>query len=273
MNCQAKYEIIMRAERLLFSGYYTSIPAYDEMCKLTSQILEIAKSNLVLRSYNLRYGVTKDTIAYESVGAHTNLMMAIMDRALCMQYGDETGTFHVGMHTYRSIMEAIRWHDLPENDMGDIPDNGDRDEQKKREQEEGYFYLMSRLMPASAENLTPSVLLLLSEMENKSSELGRMLYLADKMSALIMTLCYDLEGLEARMSKNSPYASPRDLLEMNICDDNKAGSFRASEMWAVDYFKARDLVRYDDTGFFTALLVVATLYVKGSWYQWRNRDY
>jgi hypothetical protein len=44
-------------------------------------------------------------------------------------------------------------------------------------------------------------------------------------------------------------------------------------MWAIDYFKMRELEQYDDTGYFTALIVAYTLAVNGHWYIWRDHDY
>ena len=44
-------------------------------------------------------------------------------------------------------------------------------------------------------------------------------------------------------------------------------------MWAVDFFKMRKFNELDGSGFFTAIIVMYTLIVKGHWYTWREKDY
>ena len=39
------------------------------------------------------------------------------------------------------------------------------------------------------------------------------------------------------------------------------------------YLQMRKLVQYDDTGFFTALIVMYTLQIHNYWYSWREADY
>ena len=82
------------------------IPSSNEMTGIVYYITEVAKSSLVLRSYNSIYGLTRNEIAYESVGAHTNLMAALVDRALNYYYRSEDDLAKEG-YTYREIMEAV----------------------------------------------------------------------------------------------------------------------------------------------------------------------
>ena len=60
---------------------------------------------------------------------------------------------------------------------------------------------------------------------------------------------------------------------MEICGPHKSGFYKASEMWTIDHLKIRELIRLDDDGFFTALIVMYTLMVNGKWYSWREKDY
>lgn len=241
---------------------------------ITWQLLEIARSSLIPRSYNAIYGLTQERNILESVGAHTNLVAAIMDQALWYIYGDSSVHYTIDRYTYQHIVEAIRLHDLAENKTGDKADNGDRDEDEKNRLEMEYYKFYTERYPTSNPNLKVKVLQLLEEMQNKSSPTGKLLYLSDKVAANIIVLCLDNEGYLPMIRKDSPLISERDLKEIELCDFvTSDGYYRASEMWATDFFEIRKLNQYDDTLFFTTLIVIATLMVHGTWYKWREKRY
>ena len=162
-------------------------------------------------------------------------------------------------------------HDLSENEIGDIPDNGDRNDEEKDALEMAYYEKYAAKFIDG--KLEKHVLRLLGEMQKKNSFTGRMVYLADKVAALIITLCLDEIGYSPMTYMASPHASNRDRAEMRMCDSTKDGMYLASEMWTMDFFEMRNLCQYDDTMFFTALIVAATLRVRGSWYNWREKAY
>ena len=60
---------------------------------------------------------------------------------------------------------------------------------------------------------------------------------------------------------------------MRICERLDGNYRRASEMWTIDYLKLRRRIQFDDSGFFTSILVMYTLMVNKTWYNWRERDY
>lgn len=238
------------------------------------QILEVAKSSLVSRSYNYSYSLTRENTVWESVGAHTNLVLAIMDYALWYVYGSNSFHHTIDMYSYRHIVEAIRLHDLAENETGDEADNGERNEEEKNRIEMEYFKIFTNRYPSTDPNLKNKVLDLLKEMQDKSSPTGKLIYLSDKVSADIITLCLDRENHPPMIRKDSPFVSKRDLEEIALCDFvTDLGYYRASEMWATDFFEVRKLNQYDETFFFTALIVMATLMVHGKWYEWREKSY
>lgn len=273
MTVFEEYRRVMADEKRL-SGRAWQIPDAKELSFIVAQIAHVAKNSLVLRSYNIQYGLTKKNVAYESVGGHTNLMLALVDRAMSFRYGEDFEFVETpDGYSYREIVEAVRRHDLPENEIGDIPDNGARNEEKKRRCESLFFKKFSHLSPSREGHFEKSVNSLLSAMEKKDSETGRLLYIADKTAALFMTICYDEVGRSPGMKIRSRRASERDRKEMEMCDNRKNGVCRASEMWAIDYFKMRSLVDYDDTGFFTAVIVMYTLMIHKDWYKWRTEDY
>lgn len=241
------------------------------------QIFEVAKSAFISRSYNSRYFLCGDETVYESVSAHTNLVSAIGRWAFeaykiyIADKVDELPWFYDG-YTYMEIEEAIRLHDLSENEIGDIPDNGSRDETEKNLIEMAYYKKYADKYPSPL--LRKHVLELLEQMQSKSSLVGRMIYLSDKVAALIITLCLDQMDDSPLTHFESPFISERDVEEMKICDVVLNGNkYRASEMWTIDFFKMRELCQYDDTMYFTALIVAATLETHLRWYNWRKADY
>lgn len=248
------------------------LPSVDEVFHTALYLGEIAESSLILRSYNNRYSLTYEKDAFESVGAHTNLTMAIIDRMLGFYYGPDIN-LPEDEYTYREIMEAIRLHDLPENEIGDIPDNGSGDANEKHAKEESYYHLFSCYYPKQESFFKQRVLNLLEEMNYQLTNIGETLYCADKLSATLITLQYDFRETVPRLHEQDVTASERDRAEMALCDENVNGWHRASEMWTIDYLKERRIVDLDTTGFFTALLIMRTLQVHHKWYAWREKDY
>ncbi len=241
---------------------------------ITCQLLEYAKNSFVLRSYNIFYNLMDHDGALESVGAHTNLVRAIMDRVLSFLFGPELARSSIpGGYSYREMVEAISRHDLPENQIGDLPDNGNRDNKAKFEAECEYHSKFSKHSPRYEIDFEKNIRKLLLEMEECKTTIGKLLYLSDKVAAIIITLAYDDIGRSPKMRLSNPNATERDLAEMAICDEKEDGACLASEMWTVDYFKVRELEKLDDEGIFTALVVMATLLVKDHWYKWRIHDY
>ncbi|MDO4611496.1 MAG: HD domain-containing protein [Candidatus Saccharibacteria bacterium] len=282
---KAEYERIMAEELKLanaanFPG--TLMGCADEIYETTLRILEVAKSSALPRSYTERYlmsGGKPVRVAYESVGAHANLAAAMLDMALSYWYGPDFGTpasefpETIDGYSHREIMEVMRLHDLPENETGDIPDDGDRDEAEKLAKENDYYRRYIDQYPSRESYFGQRVRKLLLEMETQSSAIGRLVYVADKASAIVMTLVFDLLKCSPVMHIDNEDATERDKFEMETCDDHFGGYRRASEMWTIGYLKVRQTQQYDEVGFFTAVIVMATLIVRGYWYDWREKDY
>ncbi|MBQ3441436.1 hypothetical protein IJG27_03985 [Candidatus Saccharibacteria bacterium] len=141
-------EIQIRCEHDPRWGFGKRIHILDlsaEIFNVAVRLFEIAKSSTVPRSYNAIYNLCMDTFFYESVSAHTNLVSAIVTEALDFCYGCGFGGFGketsktIDGYSYRDIMDTVRLHDIAENEIGDLPDNGSRDEDKKRQKELVYL--------------------------------------------------------------------------------------------------------------------------------------
>lgn len=242
----------------------------DLVLGISRRMLEIARNSTVLRFGNRAGHLTQDKIAYESDGAHTNLVMALVDCVLDMIYGWGNNPPN---YDRREITEAVRMHDLPENETGDTPDNLSRDETQKLNEDFHYFEDFLNLHPKHDSSHTHYVKKLLGEMEYRTSEEGRIIYLADKLAAIIMMLYYDQAGLYPYALENDPNISEINRVEMKLCELHFGKGYLLSEMWSIDFVFARELVKFDDTGFFTAVLVMTTLLVHNKWYAWREEQY
>ena len=266
------FERIMYQEMLMnnFPSQYVSA---EEAYNSAKQILKTANLNLTLRSFNGRYNDYDKEYAPESVGGHANLTLAIANRELRYLYGPNYSKTEDG-YTSQEITEAIQRHDQPEEETGDIADNGNRDERAKLEKEEEYLNDFSQLSPPREQLFEDRVNCLLHDMNRKLSYTGRILFACDKVAADIIALAYDRAGFYLVVDPTDKTLSKRDRAEIEICEYSLNGKRYASEMWATDYFKIRNLARYDDYGYCTALLIMCTLLVNDNhWYSWREADY
>lgn len=275
------YSRILRCEEQLAEKLWDyqidMFTAWQDCCFLE----EVIKNSLIPRALSKRaYGGNEPKLVYESVAAHTNLMRELVDLYFAFIYGPNfEETYHPGGFTYREYQKAITRHDLPENETGDTFDNNGRNEEKKLAHERGYQERLSSITtPANSTTFDANVRRLLDEMATQSSEAGRILYTADKVSAILTCLYLDkLAPITGKkppmMSINSKYSTTNDLRAMRICERLNGNYRRASEMWTIDYLKLRRRVRFDDSGFFASILVMYTLMVNKTWYNWRERDY
>lgn len=277
MNILDKYTEIMQKEAELKASTANDqnvqclpLERPQQIYNITKRIMEITKNSTVLRSGNITGGLTKDFIAFESDGAHTNLVRALAKYALDSRYGWDNSPPN---YSRSEIDEAIIIHDLPENITGDIPDNRNRDEAKKNRIENEYFDKIFNTYPPSQYPHCWNIKNLLQEMQEKTSPEGRIIYVADKVSAVLMMLHYDWLKLYPSIAPNDPKISKVNLGERVLCEVQSDGTILLSELWTVDFLFGRNMIQYDDTGFFLAILVMATLCTRGKWYLWREAQY
>lgn len=248
--------------------YTVQLSDASYFANVSRRVLEVAKNSTVLRCCGKMGHLTLDHIAYESTGAHTNLVREIADCCLDFCYGWGQNTPNYSRY---ELAKAILWHDLPENETGDLPDNGNRDEDAKLAEEQNYFEDYASLH--SPVNSCDKIKCLLQEKDSKATAEGRIVYLADKLAAIIAVLAYDDLELYPHAFPADPDISEINLAEMKLCQAREDGSYLLSELWTNDILFARELNKYDDSAFFTALLVMITLLVHGKWYVWREEQY
>ena len=265
-------QIIEQENELCGSKWPHPTLTAEEAYNTVLQIAEIAQSSTVSRSYNRIYNHDEREFAPESVAGHSNLFQVLYDRFLVYLYGDGFIKTESGYY-YREIMEAIRRHDLPENEIGDLPDNG-RIYPNKSEQENKYWAEYRNLSPDRYSESERRIEELLYDMRSKETDIGKTLFVADKASAIIHALLCDNNGYPPTMSRHSEYATSKDKYLISTCDAlANNGEHYASEMWSVDYFVCRKIAEEDKFGFFTAIIIMFTLMTKGKWYVWRKKQY
>ncbi|MDO4752764.1 MAG: HD domain-containing protein [Candidatus Saccharibacteria bacterium] len=281
-----KYQAIMREEirvrgvKNWMIHYKKVVDNPEDFYNMVWRIFEVTKLGFLPRSYNKCYGLTDADFIYESVGAHTNLALSILEHAISFQFGEQFSRYHdlpfytPDGYSYRDMVECILMHDLAENEIGDIPDNGGMDAEEKDKLEYKYFRDYIESYPGNQAARRNNLLALFRSMQRHDSQTGNLLYLSDKVSALMVTLCLDSIEKSPMICKDSEYLSARDYAEMSMCDfTTEDGRCKASEMWAIDFFEMRHIVDLDKSFFFTALIVMATLIVNNCWYSWRTKAY
>ncbi|MBQ8985192.1 hypothetical protein IJ076_01370 [Candidatus Saccharibacteria bacterium] len=272
-------EIALRSESEIAKTYGERIiESTSEIYGATHRIFMNSQLSFVSRSYNHFYGLSDDEV-YESVGAHTNLARAILKEAIMYHYGDMFGrdlpdNLHtIDSYTYRDLVDTMDVHDLAEIKYGDSSDNGARDEVSKNQRELKFIREYLDTYPKNAPLNKLNITALIRAMQKHNTPSGKLLYLSDKVAALIVTLTLDSLGSPPTMSMDYEHASDRDKVEMSMCDSNLDGRYKASEMWTIDFFELRDLVSLDRSFFFTGIIVMATLMTNECWYRWREKSY
>lgn len=271
----AKYREYANEENRL-SGYnFCDIPA-EVILGITKQLFEYAQSSTVPRAFN-DYNPGRKAPANptpESVGGHTNLLLAIVRRYLYLLYDpSETQCTDDGF-SFLEVEEAASRHDLPENEIGDQLDNRNRDDKGLAPIENAYWHRLSNWSLPQWVLSEPNINRLLYDMRDKhKTATGSFLYAADKFCSLFIVLVYDALDKPMFLHIDDPRASEEDREEMRRCEYVKNGFRKASEMWAIGFFQTRGTYRYDYHGILIRILLMATLMVNGEWHEWRIADY
>ena len=255
-------------------GLQVSVSA-DELYGIMLQLSEIAYSILVPRSYSTRYNLTTHSDVFESVASHSFFLENLVDNALTFLYGPDFNHTLDGF-TYREVLQAVRRHDLPENVITDIPDNGNRNDEFLAWQENYYWSEFAKESPRRETDTEDRVMFLLKDSRfGFTTTTGSMIHAADKASAIFVNLCLEEKGCPPIMATDDPQASKIEYDIMQKCErhlhkDNKRYCF-ASEMWTKFFFQHNNH-KLDYGKYFTALLIMKTIAVTGKWYDHKQTD-
>ena len=103
------------------------------------------------------------------------------------------------------------------------------------------------------------------EFERHSTPLGRVIYCADKIAAPLYFINSDRSGERSYVSREEVEKSETNIRSAKLCRKTKRG-FLIGQLWTADYVYTRELVKYDEDMFFTAIAVMMTLIVYGEWF-------
>ena len=268
------------------ADYYglTLVPQLNDpklIYSLATVLMEAAENSKVLRSGEIQSGNTKDTRAYESDGAHVNLVQMLVSlytetmlyRKIPFRYILSHPNVFIKMLYRRftwphwSITEAvIKMHDFPENKYKDIPDNGTRNETEKKAKERHYLERLKKYyIEIYGERKAGKIFQLYDEFEKHSTPLGRVIYCADKIAAPLYFINSDRSGERSYVSREEVEKSKTNIRSAELCKETEQGILTGL-LWTADYMYTRKLIKYDEDMFFAAIAVMMTLIVYGEWF-------
>ena len=249
------------------------------------QLFEIIKASTLPKTFLGKHLRDIHRI-YESVGAHVNLVQAILDRAIDdfyffhkidTQIGPERfSTDELSRYTREEIREAVMIYNLPKNKIYDWPeayDSSSSARKRQLQQELNYVNDFCELYSHKSPEFKRHVVELVKTAHEKDSLIGQFIYLASKTAEIITVLSYDKMGLKLRLRINSNMNSRRSRVMMRFCDYKKDGYCKVSELMIMDFFKVGRYQDYDRTGYFTSLIIMSTILVNDEWYHWREKTY
>lgn len=265
-----KYKEAIKAE-----GLNIAISA-EELYDLIMQLTQFAALSLVPRTYSHRYLLATKQRTYESVAGHTLLVQEMMSKALNFFYRPNFYRTKDGFTRYE-ILEAVNRHDLPENEIGDVPDNGDRQNEALAPKEDKYLENFSKYSPSREVSSETKISFLLKDQNSQfKTTTGSQIHVADKAAGVFMNLCLEEKGLPPIMHPGSLIASEGERDQMKRCERHLTLDgiqfCYASEMWTMSFFD-RGIAKLDHGHFFTGLIIMKTIEIAGQWYTWREQNH
>lgn len=275
-NLLALYQDVVAKEQSINPKWAKlTLPSADDVYNITSRLDFVIKQSITPRSM-ARYLNAKDArhanTMVESVAAHTYLVIEMVHYALNYFYGADFAMTK-DFYTLSEIIEVIIRHDLPEVTLGDQPDDQTRDEAKKLQNEALFHQDFNQFSLPQHKRWEQKVSNLLLEFNYRSSATGRLIYAADKVSAILMLLCLKQRGTTLYLKPHDRETAPLDIRATEIIDGGRSKRYFVGEAWTVSHFITRRFIDFDDTGFMTCLLIMYTLKTNGFWYPWREACY
>lgn len=221
------------------------------------------RQTLVMRAGFARMGIYPGTPdgrteprRSESVAEHVLGTLELLDEIamFCPELISE-------METLRSVRLLLK-HEVGESEIGDIPDDGRRDEMQKNDAELQAMMRYSKNLPAKCEI---TLLRDFIDFQNKSSSLAQLVYCIDKGETVLQCVLYEQDGSDVASADETLLSS---LSEQDRKYMEKTGSTRIVDNWAAHYL---DLIRdFDCAPVFVGILRAAVEDVRGEWFAWYN---
>lgn len=150
-------------------------------------------------------------------------------------------------------------HEVGERKFGDIPDDGNRDEERKNRLE---LEAVTDILKGLPEDLAEKVRFDFMAMQMRSSKLGQFLYCADKVEAVLQGLIYEDEG------RGGDLKIKKDWTSQDRRGSETTGSTALADVWAVHFLEVTSKMYAQKL--FIGILRAAVEDVRGEWFAWIN---
>lgn len=193
----------------------------------------------------------------ESVAEHVYGTLALLDELamFCPEVISESETLR--------CMRILLKHEVGEGEIGDIPDDGRRDEVRKNNDELG---AMVRYVEGLPPQYGMRVLCDFVEFQSKSSRLAQIAYCIDKVETVLQCVLYEQDGRDQGCASETLIQS---LSEQDRKYMQKTGSTRIVDNWSAHFL---DLIQdFECAPVFVEILRAAVEDVRGEWFTWREQ--
>lgn len=179
---------------------------------------------------------------------------------------DEVAMFCPEMISDVEMLQCMRLllrHEVGESEIGDIPDDGRRNETQKNNDELRVMMQYSRNLP------TKYGMRMLSDFidfQNKSSGLAQLAYCIDKGETVLQCVLYEQDGRDGACADEE---LRKNLSEQDRKYMRQTGSTRIVDNWGAHYL---DLIReFECAPVFVGILRAAVEDVRGEWFTWLDK--
>ena len=175
-------------------------------------------------------------------------------------------TLSYGYDRFRLLLRGASEHELGENATGDVASDGTRDEKKKDEEE--LWYVILWLYLCFDKKTAKLGVRLFKEMQEKSTDIGKLLFLIDKIDAVLYNLLLEEEGHTGYITAK-PYVTELDRKAIEATgDDRNAG------VWLYNTLATTpQLLDFELTPIFLEIVQSAALEVRGEEMDWINEKF
>lgn len=244
---------------------------FNDAAKLVWQdYKEVRKGDSVIRSGFGLYGAypyVPNEIPFnrpESVSEHTRGMIELI-------FG--INRYFPEIFKTEELVRAIRvahYHDLGENELGDLPDDGSYDRKTKDFIEYQHVLSCSEAWPDRLEFMTDYVAFQFPESSTLSKEqrlFAENLRLCDKLDAVLKGLFYELRGVKGSMEMRKKRYGV--LYEREIRLAKEIGTDEMSDIWAAYFIEAHQ--HFQNFPLFLKILRAAVVDVRGADFPWLEK--
>lgn len=204
--------------------------------------------------YPYTLGARSDWSRSESDLEHT-AGMVILTMLMAMYHPEIVPPSEVALY-----MMAALLHEVGETEIGDIPDDGSRNEAEKITRERQVMMRFVSDLPGPYGSQLMDALI---EFQDLTTRRGRVLYCLDKVETLLQGLRYERDGRggDARNKEAMMRLSAQDQRGIE-----RSQSTRLVDVWTAHYLDKTAVM--PEARVFNELLKAAVIEVRGEWFSW-----